>query len=179
MAGETELHDLIGKVASGDRAALRSVFVRTAPRLFGVALVILRERTLAADALQNAFVRIWAEAHGFDPARVHAEAWLAGHVRQSALDLARLNGRESTADELSAPEAMIDPDALDALVATEAGRALRERLAALDPPQRRAVVLAFVHGLSHAELAGILGEPTAAARTTLWRALLALREARA
>jgi len=176
MATETELTDLLVKVANGDRAALRAIYVRQSTRLFGVAMAILRDRTAAADVLQDAFLKLWERARQFDPARGNAEAWIAAIVRYGALDIARTRGRETPSDDPNLGDAAIDPDALDALLASESGKRLRDCLARLDPRNRQGIVLAFVHGLSHPEVAARLDQPLGTVKSWIRRGLLSLRE---
>ncbi|MBX9699540.1 MAG: RNA polymerase subunit sigma, partial [Acetobacteraceae bacterium] len=78
MDAEVPLADLLLAVAGGDRAALRALYQRQSVRLFGIANAILRDRDTAADALQDAFLRVSQRAAQFDPARGEASAWLAG-----------------------------------------------------------------------------------------------------
>lgn len=176
MATETELTDLLVKVANGDRAALRAIYVRQSTRLFGVAMAILRDRTAAADVLQDAFLKLWERARQFDAARGNAEAWIAAIVRYAALDIARTRGRETPSDDPNLGDTAIDPDALDALLASESGKRLRDCLGRLEAKNRQGIILAFVHGLSHPEVAARLDQPLGTVKSWIRRGLLALRE---
>jgi RNA polymerase sigma-70 factor (ECF subfamily) len=128
-------------------------------RLFGIANAILRDRDAAADAMQDAFLRIAGRAGQFDAARGTAEAWLGAVVRHAALDMARARGRETPTDDPALGDQPVEPEALDQAMASAEGRRLRECLAGLDAQNRRGIVLAFVHGLSHAQVAARLGLP--------------------
>jgi RNA polymerase sigma-70 factor (ECF subfamily) len=176
MAGDPTLAELIQRVARGERDALRAVYQREATRLFGVARAILREPDGAADAMQTAFLRVWERAGQFDPARGEARAWLAGIVRFAALDAARARGREVLSDDPELGEGEVEPEALARLTREEDGRRLRACLDRLEETQRRGVVLAFVHGLSHAELAAKLDAPLGTVKSWIRRGLMNLRE---
>ena len=177
MAGETELANLLTGVAKGERAALRAIYVRQSARLYGVAMAILRDRAAAADVLQEAFLTVWERARQFDPVQGNPEAWLGAIVRHAALDIARTRGREVPLDAAALGETAIDPDALDALLASEAGKRLRDGLGRLETRNRQAIVLAFVHGLSPPEVAARLDHPLGTMRPWLRRGLAALHEA--
>jgi RNA polymerase sigma-70 factor, ECF subfamily len=166
--------ELLAAVAAGDRDSLRTIYRTQSARLFGIAYAILRDRPAAADALQEAFVRIWQRTRQFDPARADADAWLAAAVRHAALDIARARGREAGDEARNA--GAVDPDSLDALAATEPGTRLRGALLKLEPKPRAAVVLGFVHGFSYAELTNRLNEPAGAARSWVRRGLAGLRD---
>ncbi len=184
-----DLTTLLAQIARGDRAALRALYVRQSGRLFGIAMAILRDRPAAADVLQDGFLAIWDRARLFDPARAGAEDWLAAIIRQAALTVARAQGREAPADapipHAPAPadpeprDSAVDPDALDALAATQAGARLRDILVRLQPQARQAVVLAFVHGLSPPEIARKLGQPLDATAAAIRRGLRGVRDGQA
>jgi RNA polymerase sigma-70 factor (ECF subfamily) len=170
-SARVDLADLLGQVAKGDRAALRSIYVRQANRLFGLAVAILRDRVIAADVLQQGFVLIWQQAARFDPARETAEAWMAAILRHAALDAARAHGRERPLDAGALVAFGVDPEAFEAL---QAAPDLAAALEGLGPEQRRAVVLAYVHGLSLSELAAHLGQPLEAVTQSVRQGLAGL-----
>ena len=149
--------------------------IRWGGRLYGIALRITRQASLAADATQDAFVQIWQQAHRFDPERGSAEALLVSMVRYRALDIVRRQSREVPGYE---PDEREDeaPDALARLVSTAEGAALHRCLGELEADRRRLVVMAFVDGLSHSELAERLRVPLGTVKSWIRRSLLSLRE---
>jgi RNA polymerase sigma-70 factor (ECF subfamily) len=173
---EAPLAALLAEVAVGDRDALRTLYQRQSVRLFGIANAILRDREAAADALQDAFLKVSQRASQFDPARGEAGAWLGGIVRHAALDQARRRGRELPTDDPTLGDSPVAPEALERLAASAEGRRLRECLTALDEKNRRGIVLAFVHGLSHAQIATKLELPLGTVKAWIRRGLLQLRE---
>jgi RNA polymerase sigma-70 factor, ECF subfamily len=165
---------LLHRCASGDRGAFRMLYDRWGNRLYGIALRITREAALAADATQDAFVQVWQQAHRFDPDRGSAETWLIGIVRYRALDLIRRQSREVSGYEGEEREDDT-PDALARLVSTAEGAALHRCLGELEEDRRRLVVLAFVDGLSHSELAERLSVPLGTVKSWIRRSLISLR----
>jgi RNA polymerase sigma-70 factor, ECF subfamily len=176
MAAEPDLAKLLGGVASGDRVALRRIYEAQSTRLFGVANAILRDRDAAADALHDAFLKISQRAAQFDPARGAAAAWLAGIVRHAALDQARRRGRELPSDDPALGDAAVAPDALERVAASADGRKLRECLEGLEEKNRSGILLAFVHGLSHSQVAERLSLPLGTVKAWIRRGLLQLRD---
>lgn len=176
MDASPDLAALLTAVARGDRAALRAVYERQSVRLFGVANAILRDRDAAADALQDAFLKVARRARQFDATRGGAEAWLAAIVRHAALDIARSRGREVPTDDPALGDQPVEADAMERVAATAEGRRLRDCLAALDAKNREGILLAFVHGLSHAQVAARLDLPLGTVKAWIRRGLLRLRE---
>jgi RNA polymerase sigma-70 factor (ECF subfamily) len=174
MATEGELTGLLASVARGDRAALRAIYTRQSSRLFGIALAMLHDRTVAADVLQETFLKLWERARHFDPRHGSAENWLTSILRHTALDAARARGREVEAADSAPGEATLNPDALDALGSSEAGARLRDALMRLSPVEREGIVLAFAHGLSLPEIAARTDLPPATVKTRIRRGLAGL-----
>ena len=169
-----ETPQLLRACAAGDRMAFKRLYDLWGPRLHGVALRITRQSSLAADATHDAFVQIWQQAGRFDPMRGAAEAWLTSIVRYRALDIVRRRGRETFGYEVD--ERQDDgPDPLASLIATAEGTAMRRCLEQLDEDRRRIVLLAFVDGLSHGELAAKLAVPLGTVKSWIRRSLISLR----
>lgn len=172
-ATEAQIAAALARCASGDRAALRVIYDIEAPRMVGVARRMLRRQDLAEEAVQDAFMRIWRSARTFDPQRGAARSWLYAIVRNCALSILRDEGR-FTSDEDSAEQAA--PMTENALALLPEASALRRCLERLEPARRSVVLLSYVHGLSHGELAGKLGVPLGTVKSWVRRSLISLQE---
>lgn len=172
----TELADLLTQVADKNRDALKAIYSRQSTRLFGIAMAILRDRNAAADVLQDSFLKIWNRAGQFDPSRGDPAAWLGAIVRYAALDVARARGREMLTDDPDLGDTPVQAMALEALERSEENARLHDCLGRLPPANRQGIVLAFVHGLSHPEIAARLDQPLGTVKSWIRRGLLSLRE---
>jgi RNA polymerase sigma-70 factor (ECF subfamily) len=172
-----DLNKALQACARGDRAALRAIYDAEAPRMLGVAQRLLRRPALAEEAVQDAFVQVWRRAASFDPARGGARTWLYAVLRHRALNILRGEVRTDLVDDFEPMGLASEEENAEHLVArlSEAG-ALRRCLEGLEPSRRQAIVLAYVHGLSHGELAGRLGVPLGTVKSWIRRSLIALRE---
>jgi RNA polymerase sigma-70 factor (ECF subfamily) len=168
---EQQLAAALARCASGDRSALQVIYDSEAARMIGVARRILFRQDLAEEAVQDAFIRIWRGAAGFDPQRGSARGWLYAVVRNRALTLYRDEHRYDSSDETA-----LDPDAEAPLVRLPEQSALRRCLERIERPRRDVVVLAYVHGMSHGELAGRLKVPLGTVKSWVRRSLFALQE---
>ena len=83
------LETLLGRVAIGDRQALRAVYELSAAKLFGLALRITGKRDLAEDVVQESFVSIWHHAGDYRPQLAAPMTWMTTIVRNRALDALR------------------------------------------------------------------------------------------
>lgn len=168
--------DLIARCAAQDRAAFRALYDRWSPRLHGVAMRITRDPSLAADATHDAFVQVWQQAGRFDPSLGEAGPWLTSLARYRALDLVRRRGREVLGHEALAEEADQSVDPLAQLLASVNGSALHRCLALLSAERRQLVVMAFVEGYSHSQLAARLATPVGTVKSWIRRSLIGLKE---
>ncbi len=169
-----DLAVLLTRCATGDRAAFEHVYRLQSARLYGLALRITRQPSLAADAVQEALLQVWRNAARFDPERGTAESWLIGLVRYRALDIARRQARETLQDTIPEQEDTA-PDPLSRLMSSSDGAALVRCLAELPPERRQLIEAAFTEGLSHSELAIRLNEPLGTVKSWIRRALMSLR----
>ncbi len=165
---------LLGRIGQGDRVAFRQLYDRQSSRLYAVAMRITRQPALASDAVHDAFLQVWRNAARFDAAKGNPEAWLVSLVRYRALDIARRRGRE-VSDEGMPEQVDPEPDALSQLSQGREARALHGCLAGLTEERRRLVVLAFVDGLSHSEVAERVRMPLGTVKSWIRRSLQALR----
>lgn len=165
---------LLRRCAERDATALHALYQQQAARLYGLALRMTRQPALAADALHDAFLQVWQQAARFDPARGSAEAWLTGLLRFRAMDILRRRRREEPGAE--PPDSVDDtPDPFEQLRVSSESAALYRCLATLEQAQQRIIRLAFVDGLSHAELAARLAAPLGTVKSWIRRALLDLK----
>jgi RNA polymerase sigma-70 factor, ECF subfamily len=167
--------DTLEACARGDRSALRNLFEAEGPRLLGVAQRILHRRELAEEALQEGFAQIWRSADRFDRSAGSARGWIYAIVRNKALNMLRDAARETNLppedlDRLRDSAVETSWDGLD-----PEGR-LRQCLGELDPSRRQAILLAYVAGLTHGEIAGKMRIPLGTAKAWVRRTLIALRD---
>ncbi len=165
---------LLLRCARADGAAFRRLYETQGPHLYAVALRITRQPALASDAVHDALLQVWRNAARFDPARGNARAWLLSLVRYRALDLVARVGRVLPAADAPDP-ADPDPNPLDRMLGTEAGSALHRCLQDIEPSRRRMVVMAFLDGLTHPEVAARVAQPLGTVKSGIRRALATLR----
>ena len=92
---QDEIGSLLPRVALKDRAAFDRLYALAAPKLFGVLLRILNERSEAEDALQEVFVKIWSRADRYAQSDASALGWLCAIARNHAIDKVRARQKPS------------------------------------------------------------------------------------
>ncbi len=177
MKPDSGIAAALRRCAGGDRAALRVIYDCEAQSMIGVAMRILRRRELAEEAVQDAFVRIFQYAASFDPARGEAKTWIYAILRHRALNILRGEARTDYTDDHEQLDVASDDESPEAAVLRLSDeKSLKRCLETLEPIRRSAVVLAFVNGLTHGEVAGKLGVPLGTCKAWIRRSLVSLRE---
>lgn len=172
-----DIEQALAACAGGDKNALRRIYDQECPRMIGVAQRMLKRRALAEEAVQDSFILIWRHAARFDPQRGSGLTWIYAILRNRSLSILRDERRMETDDGPVATEAASEDDDPETVMAKLSdAEALRGCLDALPAPRRGMVLLAFVQGLSHGEIAGKLGMPLGTVKSWIRRSLIALKE---
>ena len=168
---------LIVDCARGQSAALKALYEQESRTMIGVAARIVRRRELAEEIVHDVFVQVWRHAGTFDPALGSGRTWLFAILRNRSISALRTVNRElPTEDEALNAAVERTAPAEDAFDKLAEGSALRRCLEHLEPKRRLGILLAYVEGLSHGEIAARLGVPLGTAKAWVRRSLLQLRE---
>lgn len=170
--------EVVGAVRGGDRDAFGHIVQRYQGRLFGLVLMMVRQREAAEEVAQETFVRAYTHLDRYDVRRPFypwlatiavrlAQNWLRGHGRVAQREGVRLD---------SVQEPAASGGALDTLVAGERSRRLWQAVAALPSGERSAVIMYYRDEMTVQEIARALGVTTGTIKTLLFRARRRLRE---
>jgi RNA polymerase sigma-70 factor (ECF subfamily) len=172
----TELVSLIASVRDRDRTAFRALYDATAPKLLGLVIRIVRDRAVAEEVLQDAFLRVWQNASTYSPEAGQPMTWLISIARNRAIDLIRRK-REVLARDDENGVSWLDsvPDPRDHEGDILGRDALRTCLGRLDGAQRECILLAYCDGYSREELAARFERPVNTIKTWLHRSIGTLR----
>ena len=162
----------IAACARGERFALQAIYAQDGRWLLAVALRMLKRKELAEEVLHDAFVQIWTRASQYRPSEGSARAWVFTIVRNHALNVLRQQGRW-----VSVEETVIDEPACEdrSFLNLSVGE-LSECMGHLDSMKRQAILLAFIEGQSHEQVANTMGAPLGSVKSWIRRGLLSLKE---
>ena len=165
------MDDLVERARNGDHDAFATLVGMTIDRMHATAFLIVRDRTAAEDAVQDACLRAWRDLPGLrEPARY--EAWVRRLLVRACFDL--LRHRRRSPDAATGHHEPAVADATSTVVLhDELERAFRH----LTPEHRAVVVLTHLDDLSMQETAEALGIPVGTAKSRLHHALRGLRAA--
>lgn len=166
---------LVALVARSDETALAELYDRVGGIAYGLAFRVLRDESLAEDAVQEAFLGLWRNAGSFVPERASASTWILTLVHRRAVDVVRREQRRRTEPIESAPEPAGGSAAEAAWIRLDRER-VQEALAQLPDQQREAIELAYYGGYTQSELAERLGQPLGTIKSRMFAGLSRLRE---
>jgi RNA polymerase sigma-70 factor (ECF subfamily) len=170
---DIELAQLLQRCAAHDSAAFRILYDKTSPILFARLLRMLRRRSVAEEALQDVYVRIWQRAAQYEAHRGRALAWMVTIARYCAIDLMRRERITLVSDD--ALSEVPDEGTGDA-VAFEKPNHFDDCIGRLNDRTRQCLTLAFVEGRSHDEIARLTTNPLGSVKSWIRRGLLSLKE---
>jgi RNA polymerase sigma-70 factor, ECF subfamily len=168
---------LVMRLQARDESALAELYERLGAKVFTLALNMLHSHEEAEEVLQDAFLKLYRGASGFEGGS--ARAFLYTIARNECL--LRLRTKRSRPHKADAYD-VHDPE----LTLTNAssvshsgnpimGVMLEQALEQLDEADQHLVKGAFFDGYSHAELATSSGLPLGTVKSRVRRALLTLR----
>jgi RNA polymerase sigma-70 factor (ECF subfamily) len=166
---------LVALVARADDGALAELYDRFGHVAYGLALRVVRDPSLAEDAVQEAFLALWRSAARFVPERAKASTWILTIVHRRAVDIVRREDPRRTEPLEAAPQPSANLTEDEAWLRLQRTR-VQEALRRLPDQQREALELAYFGGFTQSELADRLGEPLGTIKSRMFTGLARLRE---
>jgi len=159
---------LVERARAGESEAFRTLVIRHQRRVYAVALGIVKDRDLAWDVAQEAFVRVHQHLGDFK-GEASFSTWvlrIGAHLAIDAVRRERASSKEDIDDVMDADiergsegvlASALGNDPQKNLLRRELAEKMAEALAQLPEKHRTILVLREVEGLSYEELAERLG----------------------
>jgi RNA polymerase sigma-70 factor (ECF subfamily) len=168
---------LLRQVATGDEAALESLYQRYGASCYRLARRILRQPQLAEDVVQQVFLALW-QGSGYDAERGAVSTWLLSITHHKAVDLLRKESGRRT--RLTDDQQLVELQAAGPGPADQAWERLRaERTRAalrqLSVEHREVLLLAYYGGYTQREIADMTGLPLGTVKSRTLYAMRSLR----
>ena len=155
--------ELLQRFRAGDEAAVKAVYERFRGPVFAIAVSILRDRELAADATQQTFIKAWKAASTYDADR-SIKPWIYAIARRTAIDIYRKRSRVIVKDNV---DTVTLPRGLETAWEVFEVRAAVDEL----PDEERQVIkMSHFDGLTHNEIADAIGIPLGTVKSRSYRA---------
>ena len=162
-----EEQEAIARLKRGDVGGLEPLVRQYQVQAVRAAYLITRDRALAEDIVQAAFLRVYERIGQFDAGRPFGP-WFLRSVANDAVKSVTRGKHQISLETSSLADLVADPNPgpADMAEAAEVRQAVWTALDKLPPAQRAATVLRYYAGLSEAEMAGELACPPG---TVKWR----------
>lgn len=169
--------EMLVRVAAGDQSAFARVYDMLSPRVFGLILRVLVDRSQSEEVLQEVFLEVWQSAGRFAPKKGQGRTWVLTIAHRRAVDRVRASQASTDRDVrvgFRDLDVAYDGVAEQAQLRIE-GRQVATALKTLPDPQREALTLAYYGGYSQSEIAALVGAPLGTIKTRMRDGLTRLR----
>ncbi|ALX97382.1 RNA polymerase sigma factor [Serratia fonticola] len=172
VTANEELQVLFARIKLRDRKAFEMLYHQTNRKLYGLLMKIVADRNIAAELLQEGYLKIWFIAE--QGPVTYPWAWMCQLMRNLAIDHVRQHGRfhshfEET-DILPEIQGSNEADTADDLAL------LTRCFSTLAQEKRQAIKLAYIHGYSHEEIVERLSHPLGTIKSWIRRGLQELKQ---
>lgn len=173
---------LIRRIMRGEEEALRALYERHGRLVYGLALRIVKDPSVAEEVAQDVFLRVWEKADTYRSEKAQVRTWLARIARNRAIDVLRRRttlasqARGAWEDMKSAAQDAQEDPSRPVEERFLRGR-IHEALASLPAEQRDMLARAFFSGQTHRQIAESTGEPLGTVKSRIRAAMLKLRDA--
>jgi RNA polymerase sigma-70 factor (ECF subfamily) len=164
---------LFQEIARQKPWALTALYDRHAPRLYGLAIKILKDESIAQDVLQDLFLYLWQNADKFQQSRGQPLAWLMILCRNRCIDQLRSREKRQKRSTIISDDILrllkLDEseNPLESVHYNELQLKVNKVLNSLPEEQKLPIQLAFYRGLSQSEIAGELNVPLGTIKTRI------------
>jgi RNA polymerase sigma-70 factor (ECF subfamily) len=158
----------VQRAKSGDREAIRYLYIRYANNVYSYVASMLRDHHAAEDVTQQVFAKLPDSLQRYEDRGAPFLSWLVRLARNAAIDQLRSSRATPVAEPMVAEGA-------DDGSSRDRREILRTALAGLPEDQREIIVLRHLGGLAPAEIAARLGRSESAVNGLHHRGRRALR----
>ena len=177
---EAEDRALVRLVRLADEDAFRALFRRYGPLAKGLAYRVVRQRSMAEEIVQEAFLALWKDPESYREDRGSFRSWLMATVHHRAVDLVRREeaqrrrGLERQAETEAVEEDIADAVA-DRVDLAGTRKRVQDALQGIAAAQRKVLEKMYFEGKTQADIAQELGLPLGTVKS---RTLLGMRKLR-
>lgn len=171
-----EEQDLLEMLRNKTERGFSILYDNYSGALFGVILRIVEDNELAADLLQEAFVKIWNNIHQYDSAKGRLYTWMLNLTRNLCIDKLRSRDYTNTRKNQDIESSV---DMFDAQKFTQNKPELigvKSLVEKLSPEHSEIIMLMYFKGYTQSEIAEEFNIPLGTVKTRARAALNKLRE---
>ncbi len=172
-----EDEQLITRLIERDESALSALYDATLSKVYGLALKITAQPSLAEEVVEDTYWQVWQEICRYDPNKCPLLSWMLMICRSRAIDAIRKRNtilEVATETDFAEEHWGVSPE--EQLASKQAEHALNEALKGLNATQKQVLHHSFYLGLSHQEIADVMQLPLGTVKSSIKRAQAFLKE---
>lgn len=166
---------LIQQAQEGDSDAFGMLYMQHLDPIYRYVYYRVDGEAIAEDLTEEVFVRAWEALPGYEIGAYPFKSWLYRIAHNLVVDHHRRQRPTTVDDEvlnyMAAPTTPVE----QVLVDMQNAEYLLEAIQSLDEEEQQVVILRFVEGLSHQEVAETIGKSAGASRIIQYRAIQRLQ----
>jgi RNA polymerase sigma-70 factor (ECF subfamily) len=166
---------LVKRAIAGDADAFGELYLSHLDAIYRYVYFRVGDAHDAEDLTEQVFLKAWEALPVYRPRGNPFASWVYRIAHNLVIDYRR---RQKPVEPMPSPEPSDQADEklafLEQVIAAEEARTLSQAIRQLPEEQQQVIVLRFIEGLRHAEVARILGKSEGACRMIEHRALMAL-----
>ena len=168
---------LMAALLRHESAAANALYARYASRIYGLGLVLLKDRADAEDLIQDTFLKVWRTGSAFDPRRGSLDVWILLIARSLAIDLLRRRTLETRrlSSLSSFTDVTVEPSPEWHTEQRDLIEHVLKSVQRLPPQQRSAVALAYLGERSSTQVAKSQGIPPGTVKNRIRAGIATLR----
>ncbi len=176
--GPARMDDLLHRVSERDAEAFRTLFNLYGPRVKAYMMRQGADAQVAEDLAQETMLTVWRKAALYSSGKGSAATWIFTIARNLRIDRLRREVPFQELPDAHEAEAAADEAPPDEIASQRERQArVQTVLSTLPDDQREIVVLAYIDGLSHSEIARRVGVPLGTVKSRMRLAYNRIREA--
>lgn len=166
--------ELIALLKSNNKPAFEYLYQRYSTALYSIALKIVKNEELAADILQDSFLKIWKNMSAYNSEKGRLFTWMLNVTRNTAIDKLR---SEVESEKILSWDMFVERDHTAAIISTtNFGEIdLHFFVDKLTPERKEVIQLVYFQGYTHEEVSKNLMLPLGTVKSLVRRALEELR----
>ena len=168
---------LVKRAVAGDADAFGELYLLHMDAIYRYIYYRVANTDDAEDLAEQVFLNAWEALPGYEQRKYPFTSWLYRIAHNVVVDYHR---RHKPTAPLPPPETVDwgeeQPTSLEQVIEAEEASALATAIAQLSEEQQQVIILRFIQGLKHAEVARIIGKSESACRVIQHRALTALNK---
>jgi RNA polymerase sigma factor (sigma-70 family) len=168
--------ELIRAIRQKEKIGAEALYDMYSASLFGVIVRIVQDEELAADLLQDAFVKIWNSFDLYDEKKGRLFTWMVNLARNLSVDKLRSKDFRNNSKNQDIDNSVVTIDEQRNTTLNPDTLGLKEMVDKLRPEAKEVVDLIYFKGYTHVEASEELGIPLGTVKTRIRLAISSMRK---